>query len=170
MDMPNKLQWSALEYELKEKTPDWFWALGIVVVAGAIASILFGNFFFALLLVVSGVLMAFFSVKEPENITYELNRMGFKIKNRIYPYEKIKSFWVQKNPTDEERELHGSLPEEEIRPTLFIKSEGWLMPILSVPIEEELADNIRNIFRNHDVEEEKMKEHFSDAVMEFLGF
>ncbi len=170
MDLPNKLEWKALEYEEKERAPDWFWALGVLVVAGAVASILFGNFFFALLLVVSGILMAMFSLKKPEMVNYELNRLGLKIQNRIHPYEKIKAFWVEKNPTAEERELHGSLPEEAVKPTLFIKSEGWLMPILSVPIEEEVADNIRNIFKNHDVPEEKMKEHFSDSVMEFLGF
>ena len=26
-----KLEWSALEYEEKERSRDWFWALGIIV-------------------------------------------------------------------------------------------------------------------------------------------
>jgi len=165
-----KLTWSALEYEEKEKTPDWFWALGIVIVAGATASALFSNYFFALLLVISGVLMFLFSVKKPDMVEYELNRKGLKIRNRIYLFENIKAFWVQKNPTDEDRELHGSLSEEELKPTLFLKSERAFMPILSIPIEESSANTIRNIMINHDVPEELMKEHFSDKVMDFLGF
>jgi hypothetical protein len=167
---PNKLQWVALEYEEKERTPDWYWALGVIIIAGAIASIIFDNYFFAVLLLVSGGLMTLFTIKKPEMVPYEINKKGIKIKNRIYLFEKIKSFWVQKNPSEEERELHGNLPDEELFPTLFIKTERAFMPIISIPIREEYADNIRNIMLNHDVKEEFMKDYPADKVMDFLGF
>ncbi|MCF7833760.1 MAG: hypothetical protein K9L98_00270 [Candidatus Pacebacteria bacterium] len=166
----NKLQWSALEYEEKERSPDWFWALGIVVLAGAVTSIIFENYFFALFLILSGVLMAMFAIKKPDMVIYEINKKGVKIRNRIYLFEDITTFWVQKNPSSEDRDLHGSLPEGYILPTLFIKTKRAFAPILSIPIEEENAHIIRNIMLNHDVVEEKMKEHFSDKIMDFIGF
>ena len=66
------LQWSVVEYEEKERSADWFWALGIIIVAGSIAAIIFGDFFFAILLVVGGACLAMFAVRKPETITYEL--------------------------------------------------------------------------------------------------
>lgn len=166
----NKIQWSALEYEEKERSPDWFWALGIIVLASTVTSIIFKNYFFAIFLVIGGILMAMFAIKKPDIVEYEINRKGVKIRDRIYLYENIDAFWVQKNPSQEDRDLHGSLPEGYIAPTLFLKTGRAFAPIISIPIEEEKADTIRHIMLNHDVPEEKMKEHFSDKVMDFIGF
>ncbi|HEU0086003.1 MAG TPA: hypothetical protein VFQ59_03565 [Candidatus Paceibacterota bacterium] len=166
----NKLEWVALEYEEKDRSPDWFWALGVIVVAGAIASIIFKNYFFAIFLLVSGGLMILFALKKPDLVTYELNRKGLKIRNRLYPFENIRSFWVQRNPTAEERDLHGNLPEEELEPTLFIRTDRAFIPIISVPIQESHADSIRNVMKNHEIKEELMKDHPADKIMDFIGF
>lgn len=40
MEESNKIEWSALEYEDKERGSDWYFALGIIVVAGSVASII----------------------------------------------------------------------------------------------------------------------------------
>ncbi|MEK7572720.1 MAG: hypothetical protein AAB493_02620 [Patescibacteria group bacterium] len=150
----NKIEWSLLEYNEKERNNDWFWALGIIVVAVSITSIIFGNYFFAVLIVLSGVLIVVFAIKKPDLVSYELNEKGLKIKNRLFPYEKIKSFWVQK----------------ETKPTLFIKSERLIMPIISMPIEYFLADEIKNKMLKNKVKEEEMKEHISEKIMEFIDF
>ena len=64
----NKITWSAFEYEHKEKNNDWFWALGIIIVAGALTSLIYGNYFFAMLLIIGGVLMGYFAKKTPRII------------------------------------------------------------------------------------------------------
>ena len=119
-----KLAWSALEYEEKDRNPDWFWALGIIIITSSIAAIIFENYFFAALIILSGLLLGFFAVKKPDIITYELNEKGLIIKNRLYPYKNIKSFWVQL----------GAHPNAGVKPILFIHSERAFMPILSIPI------------------------------------
>jgi len=154
MDGNEKLSWTALEYEEKERSADWFWALGIIFATSSIAAIIFGNYFFAALLILSGLLLGFFAVKKPDLITYELNERGLKIGNRLYPYENIKSFWVQL----------------EIKPLLFIHSERVFMPILSIPIEEIMAEEIHSILLAKNVLEKEMKEHPSEKIMEMLGF
>jgi hypothetical protein len=162
----DKLSWSALEYEEKERSQDWFWALGIIIVTSSIASIIYGNYFFAALLVLSGVLLGFFAIKKPEIISYELNKKGLKIKNRLYLYENIKSFWVQSGAFP-----NTSLPEQVvIKPILFIKTERIFMPILDIPIEEEMAEDIHSIMLGQNIVEEEMKEHPSEKIMEALGF
>jgi len=154
MDAGEKLNWSALEYEEKERSSDWFWALGIIVVTSSVAAVIFGNYFFAALLVLSGILLGFFSTKKPDTIFYELNNKGLKIGNRIYPYENIKSFWVQK----------------EIKPLLFIHTERIFMPIITIPINETFAEDVYFIMTSKNIAEVEMKEHPSEKIMEALGF
>ena len=155
-----KLEWSAPEYEEKERSNDWFWALGVIVVASSLAAIIFGNYFFAILLIISGLLMSFFAIKKPEMVNYELNQKGLKIKNRLFPYKNIKSFFLQDDPYITVNKM----------PTLFIKSQRMFMPIISIPVERHLAEKIKEKMLSMDVTEEKIEEHPSEKIMEYLGF
>jgi len=157
----DKLTWSALEYEEKERSKDWFWALGVIVVSSSVAAIIYGNYFFATLLLLSGILLGYFAVKKPDMVSYELNNKGLKIRTELYPYERIKSFWVQIGKGDE---------ENTIKPTLFIKSERAFMPIIEIPIDDSLASDIHAIFISREIAEEEMKENLSMKIMESLGF
>lgn len=154
MEERNTLEWSALEYEERERNSDWYWALGVVIVASSLASIIYNNYFFAALLVLSGILLGFFAIKKPDVVHYELSEQGLRIRSALYPYQNIKSFWVQV----------GS------RPTLFIKSGRIFLPIISIPIPEEHAEEIHNIFVHQNIPEEEMHEHPAEKIMDALGF
>ena len=156
----DKLIWSALEYEEKERSRDWFWALGIIVVTSSIASIIFGNYFFATLLIIAGLLLGFFALKKPDIVTYELNSKGLKIHNRLYPYESIKAFWVQADFT----------PGSAVKPVFFVHSERAFMPILSIPIDMNIAEDIHSKMSGQNISEVEMREHPGDRIMEVLGF
>ena len=95
MDKDKKLEWSALEYEEKERGNDWFWALGVIILASAITSFIYTNYFFGLFLIIGGILLGTFAVKKPDLVFYELNEKGLKIRNRLYSYNNIKAFWVK---------------------------------------------------------------------------
>lgn len=142
------------EYEHREKTNDWYWALGVVVVCGSIASIIYENYLFAGVLVLSGILMGHFASQRPEMISYEVNNKGFKLKNHTYPYKKIKSFFV-----GGEKDLY-----------LFIKLDRPFLPMIYMPIEKHLGEMIRAKFLSQGVTEEEMKEHPSEKIMEMIGF
>ncbi len=147
------LKWSAIEYEEKERGTDWYWALGIIVVAGSIASIIFGNYFFALLLVLGGFCFVMFSFKKPEMINYSLSEKGLQIKSQLYPYKNIKSFFVR----------------TEHQPILLIKTAGIFMPILSVPLDGIYPEDVKEIMLHNEIPEEEMKEHFSEKIIDRLG-
>lgn len=160
MEPNEKIKWSALEYEDKDRSRDWFWALGIIVITSSIAAIIFGDYFFAGLLVLSGFLLGFFAVKKPDMITYELNGNGLKILDRLYPYENMKAFWIQL-PTD-------TLPK--LKPTLFIHSQRVFMPEIAVPITEDLAEMIHAALAAQNIPEREMREHIAEKIMGTLGF
>ncbi|MES2315194.1 MAG: hypothetical protein V4486_00445 [Patescibacteria group bacterium] len=154
MDSNQTLQWSALEYEEKDRSNDWFWALGVIIFAAAITSIIYSNYFFAVLVILGGVLLGFFAIKKPDTVFYELNEKGLKMGTHLYPYETISTFWVRK----------------EIDPKLFIKSSRFFMPIISVPIHPESAEQIREVFVSKNIIEEEMKEPTSEKIIDSLGF
>lgn len=153
MNEEEKLSWSAPEYETQERSADWFWALAVIVITSSLAAIIYSNYFFAILIILSGSLLWFYSKKSPEMIEYELTTKGFKVKSHLYPYENIKSFFVQ---IDE-------------APTLFLRTERFYMPVLSIPIEYNMAEDIHLIFMSRNVPEEEMKEHPSEKIIRNLG-
>ncbi len=149
-----KISWSALEYEEKDRSADWYWALGVVVLTSAITAIIFNNYFFAVLLLISGALLYFIAKKPPEMITYEITDKGIQLHNHFYNFKDLKSFYVQK----------------EGKPTLFIKTSRFFLPIISIPTEQELLEDIHNIFKDKKVVEEEMKDHPAEKIMDELGF
>jgi hypothetical protein len=159
MNEEEKFSWSALEYEEKERSTDWFWALGVIVVTGAITAIIYNNYFFSALLILGGILLGVFAKKKPATITYELNDKGFKVGSYFYPYENIKAFFVQEHSDTKNH-----------KPTLFIKSMRVFMPIISIPIENGWVENIQNLMLEKNIKEEEMREHISDKIMDYFGF
>lgn len=145
--------WSALEYEQKERGTDWFWALGVIIVASSIASLIYGNYFFAILLILGGLSFWMFAIRKPEMIHYELNDKGLQIENQLYPFERIKSFFVRTDTS----------------PALFIKSERVFMPMLSMPLNGVSPMEVREVMLSKNIPEEEMQEHFSERVIESLG-
>lgn len=158
-----KLTWSALEYEDKDRSNDWFWALGIIVFTAAGAAMIYNNYFFAALIIISGAMLGYLATKKPEMVNYELNDKGFVSHTSLYPYENIKAFWVQK-------ENFAEKDHERLKPTLFIKSERLFMPIILSPIENENAEELRSFLLAKNVKEEEMKETIPERIMEALGF
>lgn len=154
LKLNKKIEWFAPEYEHKTQSVDWFWALGVIVIATAVTSIIYENYFFAILIVLGGILLGHFAIKKPGMIDYELNEDGLKIRNRMHLYENIKHFWVQKNPN----------------PILHVQSDRYVFPTLSLPIYPNIADKIRDKMIAKGVLEEEITDHPSVKVMEYLGF
>lgn len=153
-----KLEWSAPEYEDKNRSSDWFWAVGIIFITASLTSIIYGNYFFGILLILSGLLIGFFAIKKPDMISYELNDVGLEINNNLYPYEAIKSFWVQIEE-----------PDTGNKAILFVKSQRFFMPVITIPIEDSMADYIHSAFELKNVLEERMTEPPTHKIMEGLG-
>ena len=85
-------------------------------------------------------------------VQYELNDKGFVSHTSLYPYENIKSFWVQ-------RENFPAPGAEKLKPMLFIKSERFFMPIILAPIESYMTEEIHSYLLEKNVVEEEMKEN-----------
>lgn len=150
-------EWRGREYDHSPKSADWYWALGIIAVAGSVASLLFGNFLFAILIIIATVAIALHATKEPPLHTFRLVDTGLMIGEDLHPFERMHSFTFLED-------IEGELP-----PLLSIKTDSWHSPHLVIPLEGVDVDLVYAHFLQH-VDESDHKHTLSDLVAAWLGF
>jgi hypothetical protein len=149
------LQWEALEHTHIEKTNDWYWALGIVALAGSVTSILLGNVLFGIVIILGATTMIMVSHRPPRTVTYELSPRGLRIESTLYPFPTLKSYCIDEDtPTG---------------PQLLIHSNRVFMPLIILSIPEDFIDDI-DYFLSERMDTEHIEEPFGHKLLEFFGF
>ena len=97
-NLPSKIKWSALEYEFHEKTPEWYWALGIITAALVLAAVILHNFLFAVLVVLAGFSVGLYGSRRPRMTLHEINSGGVSLGNKNFNYDSIDHFWINYDP------------------------------------------------------------------------
>lgn len=149
------IRWEALEYEYVPKSNNWFWTIGIISVALVTASVLLGNFLFAILVLIAGFAVILSGARRPKKIPLLFTDRGLQIEKRLFPYENLKSFWIHFEP-----------PHEKL---LTIEPKKFFMPLISVP----LGDINPNVVREHllkFLKEERREESFIQTIIRAVGF
>ncbi len=149
-----KIEWTALEYIHVKRSPDWYWAVGVIAVAIATGAIIYHDFLFALFIILGGIILITYTVKPPRTIHYELNKDGIKIENYLYPYGNIKGFNVEEGTTEHK---------------LVFESGRVIMPIIVVPLPEMDGEFIREVLLPY-IPEKDIREPSSHKIMDSLGF
>jgi len=148
------IKWSALEYESKKKSADWFWTFGIITATVIIVSIMFDNYLFAAVIALSGFLVVMYSFRPPRTILFEANRSGIVVEKILYPYASLESFWVEENGP---------------RPKLLIKSKKRYLPHVIMPIEGIASHDVRD-FLDRYLPQVEEHEPVMQKIMEHFGF
>ena len=151
------LEWEGREYDHNPKSTDWYWALGIIAVAGTIAAILFGNYLLAVLVAIATISLALHAAKQPPLHRFRLVEQGIVIGEELHPFKRMLSFSVLED-------IEGMLP-----PMISIKTESWLSPHLIIPLEGVDVDVVYAYFLHH-VDEDAHHHTFVDLVAAWLGF
>ncbi len=149
------VEWDAFEYQQKKRRPDWFWALGIIAVAGSTATFIYGNFLFGIFILLTAAAMFFFGLSKPQRIRYKITTEGVYFDGRIYPYERLSSFWME--------ELRGEK-------RLLIQSDKTFMPVMVLPFEEDETGREIYSILSQVLEEQEIHESAAHKIMDRLGF
>ena len=149
------ITWEAPEHHHVEKSSDWFWVVGIIAISAATAAFFFGNFLFAVLILVAAVSLSLVSLRKPRIIAYSVTTRGIRIGEDIYTYPTLTSFHIDtiNYPT----------------PHLLVKSKKMYMPLLLMPIPEEYIDEIQDILEVR-LPEEELEEPLAHILLEAIGF
>lgn len=149
------LEWSALDYEHKTRSVDWYWAVGIIAVCGSIAAIILKDPLFAIFIILAAGILIYFSFRPPEMISYKITRSGLFVDKKLYANEHMKSFWITQPPHPKK---------------LLVTIDKSFIPMLVIPIDHINEDEIIKIFVEKNIEEKKTEEPFSHRIMDWLGF
>lgn len=156
MSTETLIEWDIPEYKHKKRTIDWFWGLGVVVIIGAIASVLLHNTFFAIFIIIAGGLLWHFAVTEPVVLHIKIQEDGILVNKEFYRLDKIKAF-----------DIHGEEGKEGL---LILDIDRIFMPITTLPIDNSVSLGMLEQTLASSIERREMDEPFTHAVMDRLGF
>lgn len=150
-----KYEWDAFEYEHQEKSADWYWALGIIVIVGCILCIISHNYLFAVLLAFGGGMIGYYGNEKPRPVHVELSDMGIKLDQDMYIYETMGNFWMYTDHRNHHR-------------ITFITGRK-IMPQTTVTLPDSIpATEIRTYLLNF-LEEKELKPNVIDLLAESVG-
>lgn len=150
-----KIEWSAHEYEHKERSSDWFWAVGIISVSVAIAAVIFGNIIFGILVLIGAFALSLFANRPPTSLRVTVDEKGITKGRVYYPYPTLESFWID---------------TEHPHKKIILRSEKLLMPLITVPLGDEVDVEQLHDSLSHFLSEEFHNLPFVERVLEYLGF
>jgi hypothetical protein len=150
-----KVEWDAHVYEHKERSSDWFWAVGIIIASLAIVAIVFGNIIFGILIIVSAFALSLFINRPPEIIHMVIDENGVTRANIRYPYDTLHSFWVD--------EIH---PHKKI----LLRSKKMFMPLIIVPLGNDANPEKLQELLLKKLPEQYYSLPFVEKILEYLGF
>lgn len=148
-------EWQAHEYAFEEKSADWYWALGIIAVAGFIACVLFGNLILGLVVVAAAGAIGLQAAKHPRIHRFAITDDGILIDNNLYPYSNMLHFSVLE------------YPDPTLPPSLSIKTKSLLSPHLLIPIDGPDPLDVYEYVLNH-LPDGKHEESVIDRIVELM--
>lgn len=156
MVMPARVvAWEAPAHHHIEKSSDWFWALGIITVSASAAAFFFGNFLFAILIIIAACIMALLANREPQTVSYAVTPRGLRVGDRLYPYSTLEAFYIDEDHED--------------GPQLLARSQKLFMHLIIMPIPDEHVEDIEDILENR-LPEEEIEEPLGTKILEIFGF
>jgi len=150
-----KISWKALEYKKKEKTADWYWAVGIIALCLITISIILKNYSFVALLIVAMTTIFIFSTKNPEILDIKIDKRGLVVNKNMYPFATLETFWVDISEEDNHK--------------LILRSKKTLMTLIILPIDEIDHLDVRDFLLKY-LPETEMHEPTIYKIMDRLGF
>ncbi len=151
-----EFSWDTDEYEHREKSTDWYWALGILVVVIAFIAFVTQNLLFGFLVLMGGFMIGLFASKKNNPISIEISTHGVIINNDFIDFSQIKGFWLYRNPFGIRK--------------LILKTTRNISPIIPIPLPDDLRAADLHTFLIKYVPEQELQESFVDLLSEKIGF
>ena len=123
------MQWSVPEYRQYERTRRWYIVGGAVLAALIAYALISANFLFALLIIITSIIMVLQDREKAPAITLIIAEDGVALGRDFYGYGRFQSFWIYYEP-DEAK-------------TLFFEFKNRFRPRLSVPLHNKNPLHVR---------------------------
>lgn len=148
------LSWTALEFEQKERHPDWLWYAGLIFGISATLSFFYGNIFFGIFLCIAGTAVIIFAQRAPQSIVVTLDESEIKVNDERIVWERVRQFWIDET----------GKPDK-----LLLLVKGSFVPMMALPLGGVTADSVRTEMLKH-APEVAMRESTGTKIADRLGF
>lgn len=155
VEKPVFLSWNTLEFEPKDRHPDWIWYASLIALIIAIVAFFFGNIFFGIFAIIAGITVVIYARRAPHVLAITLSGKGININEELYLYKNIQQFWLDET----------GKPDKLL---LLVKSS--LVTLLVLPLEGVTAQAVRSILEEKEVVQIEMRESTSVVLFDRLGF
>ena len=152
---PSIMEWEAREYEYQPKSPDWYWAVGIIGFGFFFVALALKNFLFAILVVLGTFTLAMYGARRPKTARIAITARGIQVAKTLYPYDHLSYFWVNYDPP-------------HVR-ELYLVSKKFFVPHISIPLGGADPNEIREHLLKF-LEEKEIEEPFRDVIARLLKF
>ena len=148
------VEWDAPEFFYHKKSNDWYWAIIISTLSIAVASFICKNYRFSFLIIFAGTAMCYFGTKKPETIHCTIKDDGIRAKNIVFPFESIQCY-----------DIHFTEKESK----LLILTNRTFMPLITIPAQESILDEINNVL-SQKITHEELREPGIYKLLDMFGF
>ena len=132
------ISWETWEFPKHERSLRWYIIAGVIASALLLYAMLTASFPFALILLMTGIIIFLSHLHEPARITIYITTNGVLIGHHFYAYKEIENFSVVYDPP------HAQL--------LYLDFYSRLHPLTSLPIEDTDPNEIRQALLPYAVE------------------
>ena len=154
-DVTRTVQFEADHHYHSPRSSDWYWALGILGIAGSVTAILLGNMLFGVLIIVATLVVTLVSLRPISTVPYIISQRGIQIDDVFHPYATLESFYIDEHNYSQ--------------PVLLIKAERMFTPLFVIPIPDEYVMEIEDVLASR-IPEEHLEEPVLMKLLEFFGF
>ncbi len=149
--LTDEIYWQDYEYEFLEKEPEWFWIFGIIAALAIILSLILKDLLFAIVILLGAVTIGMYNKRAPRQVSFGLAKHGIKAGISLFPYDTIKSFWIEADKRQ-----------------LIIETSRLMRPHITIPLGNTHPDVIRSKLIGF-LTEKRYDGSVIDAVADFFG-
>lgn len=144
--------WTFPEHTKYEHGRKWYVWFTVLMLGLLIFSLVTLNFLFAVIIIVSAVVIFLNDVREPMQMSFYIGEGGILVGTKFFDYKDIRTFWLIYEP-------------KEVK-NLYFSPKSFVQPLISIPLLDQDPLKIRNFLLQY-LEEDLEKEE--EPVSEQLG-
>lgn len=143
--------WNTPEHIHRERTIDWYWAVGLGAIAAAVLAFILKDTLFGIMILLASGLYAFASAKGPRDVSCSITEKDITIGTEVYEMEKIKAFNIVSMSEDEK--------------DLVLSIMRFYNPVVSVHLAPNIENDVKRILNERLTYNEKMNAPVGNRVI-----
>lgn len=92
--------WMVNEYEKHDRNKRWYVIMALVGIALLLYSVISGNYLFALIVVLFGIVLFLQDMQQPMEVSFVITEAGIVVGSTYYPFKEINKYWIIYNPPE----------------------------------------------------------------------